>query len=118
MFKRQLASCFLFSWPVHGYVVVTTERANPRLRPRLVLACTVTEAVEKRGYAGVFELASQLSNQGLDLDVRRPTMLTGAVSHYAQFGMIAALPVDDESDALINYLHHDFLDHGTQDPLT
>ena len=77
---------------VHG-----AEVPNAELGPALSFGRAYSEPVEKRGDAVVWQYACELMDQSHGLDIALPAILTSTVFRHFKPRVIAALPVQHET---------------------
>ena len=88
--------------------------------PGTALAGAIPKTVQHLSNGGVITDLGQLGEQLDRLLVGHVPGLSGAVTSHMQLGVYTALPVDPQHvlrRRLVGRVHHDLLDHRTQDPL-
>ncbi|MDE0053100.1 MAG: hypothetical protein OXT64_02430 [Gammaproteobacteria bacterium] len=82
--------------------MMASEAADPHLRPRVAAPGPLTQPIQRGRYGAVRLLSGKAANQLADLRAGPPSMLPGAVAGNTQAGVIAAAPVHQEFDAVLD----------------
>ena|SRR5436190_22108299 len=89
----------------------------PAVASTLALCAPHSKPIKNGRYLVIRQQACEIANQLLRCSIGLPTMLPYAVLHHFENRMIAALPMQLESQLTKLHADDDFFKHRTQNPL-
>ncbi len=115
--QRDLATLSPFAVPMDRDAVRVTEASDPRLRPPVQPACSLSRSVEHAGDRFVGHQSRAYLDQLRRLGLDAPARLPSPVLLHREAGVVAALPMQQQLDLVILNAGHDLAQHDTNDAL-